>query len=158
MELTPEPVDVGEIVEAATRLVSGRANTNGVALNLALTDGLPKLLVDRRAILRVLVNLLTNAVKFTPKGGSVTISATAIEPGGIAIEVADTGIGIAARDLKRVLEPFVQAEDAQSRSQQGTGLGLPIAKGLVEQSGGEFRLESELDRGTTVKLRLPKAP
>jgi PAS domain S-box-containing protein len=157
MELTPESVDVDEIFDAATRLVAGRAQTNGVALRASVQEGLPKLLVDRRAILRVLVNLLTNAVKFTPKGGSVTISATAAEPGWVTMEVADTGIGIAAKDLKRVLEPFVQAEDAQSRSQQGTGLGLPIAKGLVERSGGEFRLESELDRGTTVKLRIPRA-
>jgi PAS domain S-box-containing protein len=158
MELTPEPVDVGEIVDAATRFVAGRAQTGGVALRSALQEGLPKLLIDRRAILRILVNLLTNAVKFTLKGGSVTISATGAESGWVALDIADTGIGIAAKNLKRVLEPFVQAEDAQSRSQQGTGLGLPIAKGLVERSGGEFKLESELGRGTTVKLRLPTTP
>jgi PAS domain S-box-containing protein len=158
MELAPEPVDAGEVFDAVTRLVADRAQTNGVILRSALPEGLPKLLIDRRAILRVLVNLLTNAVKFTPKGGGVTISAAVTEPGWIAVDVADTGIGIAAKNLKRVLEPFVQAEDAQSRSQQGTGLGLPIAKGLVERSGGEFRLESELGRGTTVKLRLPTVP
>jgi len=73
----------------------------------------------------------------------------------VELSVADTGIGIAAKDLAKVLEPFGQADNPHSRRQQGTGLGLPIVKALVEQSGGQFRLESKLDAGTTVTLRLP---
>jgi signal transduction histidine kinase len=98
--------------------------------------------------------LLTNAVKFTPKDGRVILSA---RPDGdqVEISVADTGIGIAPKDIAKVLEPFGQADNPHSRRQEGTGLGLPIVKALVEQSGGSFRMESKVDVGTTVTLRLP---
>jgi PAS domain S-box-containing protein len=154
MELFPEAVDVRDAFEACLRLVSGRAQTNGVTLHSELSPNLPKLRVDPRALKQMLTNLLTNAVKFTPKGGRVQLSAR-LDGDQVELSVADTGIGIAPKDIAKVLEPFGQADNAHSRSQQGTGLGLPIVKALVEQSGGSFRLESKVDVGTTVTLRLP---
>lgn len=154
MELFPEAVDAGAVFTASLRLVSGRAQTNGVALNFELPSDLPRVRVDPRALQQMLTNLLSNAVKFTPKGGRITLAARQ-DADQVELRVADTGIGIAAKDIAKVLEPFGQADNPHSRRQQGTGLGLPIVKALVEQSGGSFRLESKVDAGTTVILRLP---
>jgi len=158
MELFPEPVPATEAVSDSLRLVTGRAEAAGVALVRDLPADLPPILVDPRAIRQVLNNLLTNAVKFTPKGGRVTVSARPADGEMVELAVSDTGIGIAAKDIVKVLEPFGQADNSQSRRQQGTGLGLPIAKAQIELSGGTFRLESEPGRGTTVSIRLPVAP
>jgi PAS domain S-box-containing protein len=157
MELFPEAVAANEAFEYCLRLVSGRAQQSGVALRSEIAADLPKLWVDPRAIRQILNNLLTNAVKFTPKDGTVTLSARRPSADSIEVEVADTGIGIAAKDIPKVLEPFGQADNALSRRQQGTGLGLPIVKALVEMSGGTFALESESGRGTTITVRLPVA-
>ena len=154
MELFPEAVEARDVFESCLRMVSGRAQSNGVTLSSELPPNLPKLRVDPRAVKQMLTNLLTNAVKFTPKGGRVLLSAR-LDGDQVELSVADTGIGIAQKDIAKVLEPFGQADNPHSRSQQGTGLGLPIVKALVEQSGGSFRLESRVDAGTTVSLRLP---
>jgi PAS domain S-box-containing protein len=154
MELFPEAVDAQSVIDACLRLVSGRAQANGVTLESAVPTDLPKIRVDPRALQQMLTNLLSNAVKFTPKGGRVSLGAR-LDGEQIELKVGDTGIGIAQKDIAKVLEPFGQADNAHSRRQQGTGLGLPIVKSLVEQSGGSFRLESKLDEGTTVTLRLP---
>jgi PAS domain S-box-containing protein len=154
MELFPEAVDAHDIFDACLPRVSGRAQTNDVTLESALPPDLPRIRVDPRAAQQMLTNLLSNAVKFTPKGGRVMLAARA-DGDQVEISVADTGIGIAPKDIAKVLEPFGQADNPHSRRQEGTGLGLPIVKALVEQSGGSFRLESKLDVGTTVTLRLP---
>jgi cell cycle sensor histidine kinase DivJ len=154
MELFPEAVEARDVFEACLRLVSGRAHAGGVILQSNLPADLPRIRVDPRAVRQILTNLLTNAVKFTPKGGRVALTAR-LDGDQVELSVADTGIGIAAKDIAKVLEPFGQADNPHSRRQQGTGLGLPIAKALVEQSGGSFRLESKADAGTTVILRLP---
>ncbi|WP_395015470.1 PAS domain-containing sensor histidine kinase [Dongia sp.] len=154
MELFPEAVEAADVFEACLRLVSGRATSAGVTLKSDLPPDVPKLRVDPRAVRQMLANLLTNAVKFTPKGGQVMLAARA-DGDQVELSVADSGIGIAAKDIAKVLEPFGQADDPHSRRQQGTGLGLPIVKALVEQSGGSFRLESKVGIGTTVTLRLP---
>jgi PAS domain S-box-containing protein len=157
MELFPETVAVGEAVDYCLRLVSGRAQTSGVALRSDIPEALPSLRVDPRAIRQILNNLLTNAVKFTPKDGTITVTAHPSGSDWVDIAVADTGIGIAARDIPKVLEPFGQADNPLSRRQQGTGLGLPIVKALVEMSGGTFTLGSQPGQGTTVTIRLPVA-
>ncbi|HVT50998.1 MAG TPA: ATP-binding protein [Dongiaceae bacterium] len=157
MELFPEAVAAAEAVDYCLHLVSGRAQSGGVTLRSEIPDMLPRLWVDPRAVRQILNNLLTNAVKFTPKDGTITLSARQAGADWVEIAVADTGIGIAAKDIPKVLEPFGQADNALSRRQQGTGLGLPIVKALVEMSGGTFALESETGRGTTVTIRLPAA-
>jgi PAS domain S-box-containing protein len=154
MELFPEAVEARDVFEACLRLVSGRAQGNGVILQSDLPPDLPRIRVDPRAIRQILTNLLTNAVKFTPKGGRVMLAARR-DGDQVELSVADTGIGIAQKDIAKVLEPFGQADNPHSRRQQGTGLGLPIVKALVEQSGGNFRLDSKVDAGTIVTLRLP---
>ncbi len=157
MELFPEPVVAGEAFEYCLRLVSGRAQSAGIVLRSEIPQGLPRLWVDPRAIRQVLNNLLSNAVKFTPKDGTITLSARQAAADTVEVAVTDTGIGIAAKDIAKVLEPFGQADNPLSRRQQGTGLGLPIVKALVELSGGSFALASEAGRGTTVTIRLPVA-
>jgi len=155
MELFPEPVAASDAFDACLRLVAGKAHANAVVLKAELDPDLPPLLVDPRAVRQMLTNLLTNAVKFTPKGGRVTLQARMGEDDRIELAVIDTGIGIAPQDIAKVLEPFGQADNPLSRRQQGTGLGLPIVKALVEQSGGSFQLESAVGQGTRVTLRLP---
>jgi signal transduction histidine kinase len=157
MELFPEAVTAAEAFEYCLRLVSGRAQSGGVALRSEVPETLPKVWVDPRAIRQILNNLLSNAVKFTSKAGTITLSARQTGADTVEIAVADTGIGIAAKDIHKVLEPFGQADNPLSRRQQGTGLGLPIVKALVEMSGGTFTLESAPGQGTTVTIRLPVA-
>jgi signal transduction histidine kinase len=103
----------------------------------------------------VLLNLITNSVKFTPAGGSITVSASYEAEKGITITVADTGIGIAAADLERVTKPFEQVDSSFSRQHEGTGLGLPLVKAIMELHGGSLELKSELGVGTQVTVIFP---
>ncbi len=155
MELYPESVPVDELLQSCVHLMRERAAAGGIRLDLAVDAGLPPLHVDRRAIKQMMNNLLSNAIKFTPKDGRVTVAAHAGEEGRIDISCSDTGIGIAAADIEKVLSPFGQVDNPLSRRHQGTGLGLPIVKSLVELSGGSFRMQSEPGQGTTVTLVLP---
>ncbi len=153
-ELYPEDLDVAPIVEDCVSVLSVTAQQRDVEL-ISTVSGLPSVKADDRAIRHILLNLLSNAVKFTSAGGRVRVSATVAPDGMIAIAVADTGVGIAATDLDRIFEPFRQAETAVSRAREGTGLGLPITKRLVELSGGQIALESRVGLGTTVTVWLP---
>jgi two-component system, cell cycle sensor histidine kinase PleC len=112
-------------------------------------------LVDRRLIFQAILNLVTNAIKYTPSGGTVTLSLAVSELDGVKILVSDTGIGISAENLERVIIPFEQVETSLSRKQGGTGLGLPYAKRLVELHNGKLSIASELGKGTTVTISLP---
>jgi PAS domain S-box-containing protein len=154
MELFPEAVVARDVIDSCLLLVSGRAQDSGIDLQSAVPADLPRIRVDPRALQQMLTNLLSNAVKFTPRSGRVALTAR-LDGDQVELSVADTGMGIAPKDIAKVLEPFGQADNPLSRRQQGTGLGLPIVKALVEQSGGSFRLESKVDAGTTVTLRLP---
>ena len=109
---------------------------------------------DKRAVKQVLINLLSNAVKFTPESGTVTLGCKSWQDG-VEFTVSDTGIGIDEKEMHVALAPFGQIDSQFNRKYEGTGLGLPIVKALVEQSGGSFRLDSKLEVGTTVALRLP---
>jgi two-component system cell cycle sensor histidine kinase PleC len=153
-ELYPEDVDVAFIVEDCLGILSVTAQQRDVALT-STVSGLLSVTVDDRAIRQILLNLLSNGVKFTPPGGRVNLDATTASDGMVAITVTDTGIGIAAADLDRVFEPFRQANASVSRAREGTGLGLPITKRLVELSGGRLTLESQVGLGTTVTVWLP---
>jgi signal transduction histidine kinase len=110
---------------------------------------------DTRRLRQVWINLLTNAVKFTPAEGRVNVNVSVSEDGAIAIAVSDTGIGIAAADIERVLQPFSQVETALSRGHEGTGLGLALTRSLVELHGGRLAIDSEVGIGTTVTVILP---
>jgi signal transduction histidine kinase len=116
---------------------------------------LPPLWADERALKQILLNLLSNAVKFTPEGGRVTVRAMIDDGRRMRLAVSDTGIGIAQKDMPRVLEAFGQIDSAMNRKHAGTGLGLPLTRSLIELHGGEFAIESEVGKGTTVSARFP---
>ena len=155
LELDEACIDLGVEARAAMRLVEPQAKHKGVRLTLDL--GAPGMaLADTRAIRQILVNLLSNGVKFTPPNGLVTLSLTHREDRSIALTVADTGIGIKPEDMARVFENFGQARhDVRARGETGTGLGLPIVKGLAEAMGGRVEVESTPDVGTAITVLLP---
>ncbi len=156
IELHDEIVNVPEIVEASLRFVQDRAQSIQVRLRSEFSAELPRVRADPLRLKQVLLNLLSNAVKFTPEGGQVTVSAVLTPEREFLLSIADTGIGISPEDMSRVLEPFGQADTALHRSYDGTGLGLPLAKALVELHDGSLQLDSVVGGGTTVTVRLPR--
>ena len=153
MTLHYEAVDLGEVCQDAIRLMRGRAQECGLTLTLEAPET-PEIEADYRALKQVLLNLISNAVKFTPEGGSITVSATRTGDL-IRVAVRDNGIGIAAEDLARLAQPFEQVEGQHSKTTQGTGLGLALTKSLIEMHHGELTMESEPGQGTTVSFTLP---
>ncbi len=150
-----EVADLGQILQAALRQVQSAALAAEISVSLDLPDELPRLRIDERRMVQAVVQLLSNAVKFTPAGGSVTVAAGQTQDGGMRLAVVDTGIGMADADLERVFEPFIQLDDGLSRRYGGSGLGLYIVKAIVQAQGGEVRLRSEPGRGTTAEISLP---
>ena len=155
MVLDEDSVDVGAVVANVCRLVRHRTEEARLEILSELAPGLPPLVADEMKLKQMLLNLVYNAVKFTPHGGSVRISADTDAAGAMTIAVSDTGIGIPAEQLQRVLEPFAQADGSRSRQYGGTGLGLPLVKAMVELHGGTLRLESMLGEGTVASLLFP---
>jgi two-component system, cell cycle sensor histidine kinase DivJ len=153
-EISPEPFAPAPVVSGCCDLLALKAREQGLELVMRLPDELPEIVADKRAFKQILINLLSNALKFTDRGGRVTIAAKA-EPGGLVITVEDTGVGISADDLPRVGRPFFQARGAYNRRHDGTGLGLSIVQGLVALHGGEVDIASRLGEGTRVRVRLP---
>ncbi|HYD46255.1 MAG TPA: ATP-binding protein, partial [Phenylobacterium sp.] len=157
MTLRFEPLSLEDLAHDALRLVRHRAEAQGLKLELDFPQ-LPDVEADYRAVKQVLLNLLSNALKFTPRGGTVTLTAALRnDPLGEAVRLAviDTGIGIAPADLARLARPFEQVESQHSKTQQGTGLGLALTKSLVELHGGRLEMESTPGAGTTVSFSLP---
>jgi signal transduction histidine kinase len=154
-ELREEDIEIHELVGSVMALVKGRAQTGGVELETGLEDGLPMLRVDKRKLKQILANLLTNAVKFTSTGGKVTLRVWCCAKDGHVFQVVDTGIGIALEDIPKALAPFQQIDSALNRKYEGTGLGLPLTKCLVELHGGSLDLQSQVGVGTTVTARFP---
>ena len=156
VELSEATIQVKSLFDAVARLIRERSVRAEVRLEMAVQPDLPPLLADERKLKQILINLLSNAVKFTPAGGAIRMAALRDPTGGdLVITVADTGIGIAAADIHRVMEPFGQVDNPINRKFRGTGLGLPLTRGLVELHGGSFDLESAPGVGTTVTIRLP---
>lgn len=153
--LTEKPLDLEQIIESCLRLVTGRAKEQKLRLHLRVPKDIPPLYGEERAMKQILTNLLTNAIKFTPEGGTVTLTAKLDEWSRMRIEVTDTGIGMAPEELPTALAPFGQIESALSRKHQGTGLGLPLTKALVELHGGILEIHSRAGIGTTVAVILP---
>jgi len=157
MQLRFEPMPFHELVEDTVRLMRNRAEQAGLTLEIQLPEMLD-IDADYRAIKQVLLNLLSNSIKFTPKGGKVTVSAAVLTNSiseRLKVSVTDTGIGIAPDDLARLAQPFEQIESQHSKTQQGTGLGLALSKSLIEMHGGVLEMESEPGVGTTVSFTIP---
>jgi signal transduction histidine kinase len=142
-------------LEESAALFRESCAAKGLMLHLELPSEPLRILADERALRQILINLLSNAVRHTPNGGTLTVGARSLPAQGLALHVADTGVGIPPDDLERVLQPFEQVARNQSRPQEGTGLGLSIVKQLVELHGGVLTLESEVGKGTTVTFTLP---
>jgi len=152
-----EATDVGMLCDSAISLLKTRAQKDKISLVTDLAADMPDLFVDPRITKQILINLLTNAVKFTDQGGTVALATTRRDDGGFRFTVSDTGIGIAAENIERVLLPFGQVDDLYTKNKEGTGLGLPLAKRLTEMHDGTLTLESELGVGTVVTIDLPPA-
>jgi len=155
-KLDEAPCDIGEIVDTAMRIVAERARRAGLTLEQDVAPGLRPILVDERACRQILLNLLGNAVKFTPAGGKVTATAALAPDGSLLVQVADNGIGIAPDDIDKVFGRFSQVDGSYARRHSGTGLGLHLTKKLVELHGGTIRLDSEVGVGTTIGVTLPR--
>ncbi len=153
-QITPEPFAPRQVIENCCDLLALKAQESGVTLKARISGHLPEIVADRRALKQILINLISNAVKFTPRGGIVNVSATC-EAGKLVLAVEDTGVGIRADDLPRLGEAFFQARTSYDRQHDGSGLGLSIVKGLVELHGGDADIRSRLGEGTRVTVRLP---
>jgi signal transduction histidine kinase len=154
VNLDLEALDLVEIAETCVRLVEPRARETSIHIENRIKDA-PAAMGDRRATKRILMSLLSNAVKFTQRGGRITLSAS-VDADNVTLMVADNGIGISQGDLSRIGRPFEQVENHQSRRHRGTGLGLAISMALSEMQGGALKIESAEGVGTTVYVSLPR--
>ncbi|MGE5147721.1 MAG: sensor histidine kinase, partial [Candidatus Eiseniibacteriota bacterium] len=155
IELRESDIDVADVIASCVRLMTERAATGQVSIELDVPRDLPALYADEHRVKQILLNLLSNGVKFTPPSGTVTVRVRADRMQGFAIEVIDTGIGIAAKDIPRAFEPFVQIDSALNRKAEGTGLGLPLSRALMNLHGGTLDLISEAGKGTNVRIAFP---
>ena len=153
-EIAPEPFSAATAVASCCDILALKAQESGVDLNTRIAQDLPELVADRRAFNQVLINLVSNAIKFTPRGGRVDVGARC-DAGMFVVTVEDTGVGIGEDDLPRLGEAFFQARASYDRRHDGTGLGLSIVKGLVRLHGGDMKIDSRLGEGTQVTIRLP---
>ena len=154
LDLVEESIDLAALIAASLRLVESKGRDAGLRLELALPRDLPMITADARRLRQVLLNVLSNAVKFTPAGGLVRVKA-AVTGDGVTVTVEDSGIGIAPEDIVKVLRPFGQIDSRLARKYEGTGLGLPLAKAMTESHGGTLEIRSAPGRGTTVSIGLP---
>ena len=157
MELELTRFDLPTTIENALTLVRERAGRQRIALNIDLDGKLGEFTGDERKVRQILLNLLSNAVKFTPEGGRIEVRAVRVD-GGVEIAVTDTGIGIASEDQEVIFEEFRQVGSDRTRKQEGTGLGLTLARKFVELHGGRIRVISELGKGSTFTFTLPERP
>jgi signal transduction histidine kinase len=155
LNLNEDIFDLRDVVRSVRQLTSGRIAAGGLTVTIKIPSELPPLRADERKIKQVLLNLTSNAVKFTPAGGTIELSAQFGRETGLVMIIADTGIGIPREDLDRVLEPFEQADSSLSRQHAGTGLGLPLVRAMMELHGGTVALKSTLGVGTEVIITLP---
>jgi cell cycle sensor histidine kinase DivJ len=155
-EISPEPFAPGVALINCCNLLALKARENGIELATRAAEDLPVMTGDPRAFKQIVLNLVSNAIKFTERGGKVTVSA-GVEGSRLMLRVSDTGVGIAADDLKRVGDPFFQAGKTYQRRHEGTGLGLSIVKSLIGLHAGEITVQSKIDQGTTVTVALPLA-
>jgi PAS domain S-box-containing protein len=155
-ELRPEPgIDCRSIIDGCVSLLRDRAQAGGLQLSTDIEDQLPLLVADPTRLKQILLNLISNAVKFTEPGGAVTVAGRHDGEGGIVLEVRDTGPGMMPEEIEIALEPFGQVDASHTRRHEGTGLGLPLARRLAELHGGSLRISSQKGMGTTVSVTIP---
>jgi len=155
LELDDEEVDIAEIVSSSIAMTHIRAEQANVTISSEMPAEVPILVADLTRTKQILLNLLTNAIKFTPAGGKASVSVFQEASGALALRVADTGVGIEAEFVDRIFEPFSQIGDIMTLTSEGTGLGLSLVKSLVEIHGGRLELASEIGVGTAVTVWFP---
>ena len=155
LNLREDTIDIGDLLEQCRRMLEPRAEEAGLRLTLKRPISLLQLRGDERMVRQIVLNLLSNALKFTPSGGTVALGADQLEDGALTLTVADTGIGIAASDMEIAMTPFGQIDSSLARKYEGAGLGLPLSRTLIELHGGTLTLASEPGRGTTATVRFP---
>ncbi|MER2520926.1 MAG: ATP-binding protein [Bdellovibrionales bacterium] len=153
--LVDATLDLGHVVHSVVRLVASRAKLGKLKLTAHVPEELPCLCGEEKAVKQILTNILSNAIKFTPEGGEVSLDAFRDDFGRLCVRIKDTGIGIAPEDVAVAMQPFGQIESSLSRKHQGTGLGLPLTKALVELHGGVLDLQSRPGEGTAVTVIFP---
>ncbi|MBL4906981.1 MAG: PAS-domain containing protein [Sneathiella sp.] len=153
--LFEETVEVKKLVSDCLRLVEHQRERAQIKISTHIGNKIPNVVVDAKILKQVLLNLLSNALKFTPKGGKITVHADMTPDGTLFVSVQDTGIGIKEEDLTKALTPFVQIDSELNRKYQGTGLGLPLSKNLMKLHGGDLDLRSKFGEGTNVTITLP---
>jgi len=158
MEVAPAMLDAGSVFGSALKLIGTRAREKNQELTVCVQPDAPPLYADERALKQILVNLVSNAVKYTPPGGTITVSGRAGPDGAFLIVCTDNGPGIPPDKLARLFKPFSQVDNRFNRSEGGTGLGLSLVRGLTELHGGRAWLESEVGRGSSAYVLLPGAP
>ncbi len=157
LELDEEPIDLYKLIESVMRMMASRAFSSGIELEDEVVDNLPQVYVDTRLIRQVLINLVSNSLKFCERGGHIFVKVGLGDAGEMTITVSDDGLGIPKDKVQEALEPFGQVKDStlSAKNQQGTGLGLPLAKAMMELHGGELFLKSDEGMGTVVTLHIP---
>jgi signal transduction histidine kinase len=157
IDLEEEFIEFCTLVQSAITTIRPIAQRKSIEVDCVLNDLSMMVYVDPTKLKQILLNLLSNSVKFTDTRGRIRIDLAATKIGDLVLSITDTGIGIPPEQIEKVFQPFEQVEDHLTREHEGTGLGLPIAKALIEVHGGELLLTSELGVGTTARLRLPAA-
>jgi len=155
MELREDNIDINSLVDAAIRIVTPRAEEGRVTVASNVDEEIPHIFVDERRVTQIVLNLLTNAIKFTPENGDVTVSARINDDGSLDIIIQDTGIGMDDGEIAEAMSKFGQVDSALDRKHEGTGLGLPLTLGLTELHGGTILISSEKGVGTSVTICFP---
>lgn len=155
LELHEENINLNEIIDVSIRLLRPLADRNKVKLSVEKDARLSQIRADERRIKQALLNLLSNAIKFTPEEGSVMVATLLQDDGSLAISVSDTGIGMDEQDVEKALSMFQQVDSGLNRKHEGTGLGLPLTKGLIELHGGTLNVKSKKGFGTKITVTLP---
>jgi two-component system cell cycle sensor histidine kinase PleC len=154
LTLEIEPIFLAKEIDGCVRIIQLQAMKGGLEIERALNDAPAQIQADRRAFKQIVINILSNAIKFTPAGGKITIAAK-INGAMLELKISDTGIGIPAGELSRIGQPFEQVSGALNRAHEGSGLGLSLCRSLVKLHGGELYIESWHGKGTTVTVTLP---
>jgi signal transduction histidine kinase len=155
LELSKEPLNIRHLIGEVVRMMREQAESRGIELETKLSDREMEIWADELAVKKIFLNLLSNAIKFSRDGGEVFIRVLSDEPGLAVVEFEDHGIGMNEEELERALQPFGQAKPSTTRNYGGTGLGLPITKGLIEAHGGKLAIESRAGQGTIARISLP---
>lgn len=158
VDLDEQDIDLASLIDSVTRMMDARVMSSGIRIQCTIEPDLNRLRADPRLIRQILINILTNAVKYSDNGGLITVSARSEKDGDLTIVIADTGVGIPKNRIAEAMEPFGQINDPRiSTKYQGTGLGLPLAKAMAELHGGTLSLDSDEGVGTTVTVSFPKS-